>query len=61
MEASLSYTASIYNSYRKGRLSVKMEASFVLYSFYIKVIQRRRTLSEWMPLFFLYSFCIQPI
>ena len=38
LEVPLSYTASVYKSYREGKLSVRLQASFFLYSFYTQFI-----------------------
>ena len=53
---SLFYTAAIYNSYREGRLSVRMEASlFPIQLLYTTHIEKADSLSEWRPLSLFYT------
>ena len=45
----------IFNSYKEGIISFRLEASSFLYSCYIQLIQGRQSLPEWKPFFF----CLQ--
>ena len=58
-EVYLLYTAAIYNSYRKGTLSIRMEASLCCTQLlYTTHIERANSLSEWRSLSTVYS-CTQ--